>query len=323
MLMVTKVVAHCPIIPIGPLDEYGIGLLDAMLAGKRHTINEIVEFFKNYEPQPGRSFNTKAFKEQQQEDIDKEKEQEKQAMQDKMNAMMNKAKEDASKFDIDDPDFKNIPEMHPATKQHTFEEWFELLYAVCDPKGLTDEECIEVIETRMGGTFLDELHKLKAKGAKLEKVEQHFLRKDKKAGYIFDKNDPDWQKIPEMTPTNKNHSFEDWFKLLYGVCDPKGLTDEECTDVMEMRMGGDYLNELQAMKADKADLEEIEIHFINKDKKANPQLNVIANKPPMTQQAEPKKIIKKNMPIKRERYVPRKREPEPEEEKRFLCRDDR
>ena len=78
--MVKNVAFHVPIIPIGDLDEYGKDMLDAMLAGKRDPINDIVEFFKNYEPQPGMTFNKKAFKDNQQAEIDKEKEDEKKLM---------------------------------------------------------------------------------------------------------------------------------------------------------------------------------------------------------------------------------------------------
>ena len=55
MKVVKNVAFHVPIIPIGELDDYGKDLLDFMLA-KGDMINDIVEFFKNYEPQPGRAF---------------------------------------------------------------------------------------------------------------------------------------------------------------------------------------------------------------------------------------------------------------------------
>ena len=135
--MVKNVAFHVPIITIGELDEYGKELLDAMLEGKRDPINDIVEFFKNYEPQPGLTFNKNAFKEAQQADIDKEKEEEmkrmKEAMKERMNNMMDRANQNTEEtendyvLDLDDPDFKKIPFMHPETKKHTFEEWFEIL----------------------------------------------------------------------------------------------------------------------------------------------------------------------------------------------------
>ena len=54
---------HVPCIPLGHLDEYGVGVLDAMLEGN-YSIMEIVEFFANYEPMPGVQFNKKKFAEE-------------------------------------------------------------------------------------------------------------------------------------------------------------------------------------------------------------------------------------------------------------------
>jgi hypothetical protein len=54
--IVKNVAFQVPIIPIGDLDEYGKDLLDAMLEGLRNPIIDIVEFFKNYEPPPGKTF---------------------------------------------------------------------------------------------------------------------------------------------------------------------------------------------------------------------------------------------------------------------------
>ena len=180
-------------------------------------------------------------------------------------------------FDLNDPDFLKIPFMHPDKKEHTFEEWFKILYSVCDPKGLTDAECVDVMEIRMGGSYLEELKDMKAKKYELYKIEQHFLRKDiiLDPGYIFDLNDPDFLKIPFMHPDRQTHTFEDWFEILYSVCDPKGLTDDQCVDVMEIRMGGSYLEELKQMKLDKWQLEAIELHFLSKDNQEEEGLKVI------------------------------------------------
>ena len=85
--MVKNVAFHVPIIPIGDFDEYGKDLLDAMLTGKRDPINDIV----NYEPQPGLTFNKKAFKDAQQAEIDNEKEEEMKLMKEQMANMMDRA----------------------------------------------------------------------------------------------------------------------------------------------------------------------------------------------------------------------------------------
>ena len=115
--MVKNVAFHVPIIPIGDLDEYGKDLLDAMLEGLRDPINDIVEFFKNYEPKPGKTFNKKAFKDAQQAEINKENEEE---IAVRREEITKDTKENV--FTLDDTDFKKIQLMHPDTKKHTFEE---------------------------------------------------------------------------------------------------------------------------------------------------------------------------------------------------------
>ena len=278
--MVKNVAFHVPIIPIGDLDEYGKDLLDAMLAGKRDPINDIVEFFKNYVPQPGLTFNKKAFKDAQQAELDDEKEEEMKLMKEQMADMMdraNKKNENDEKnhvLNLEDPDFKKIPLMHPETKKHTFEEWFEILYSVCDPKELTDDQCVDVMGVLMGGSYLTELNEMKAKEFSLNKIEKHFLKKDviTDPGCIFDKNDPDFKKIVSMHPDKKDNTFKEHFDSLYSVCDPKGFTDDQCTDVMEIKMGGSYLDELKDLKEKDSDLDTIELHFLSKDTQENKQV---------------------------------------------------
>jgi phosphotransacetylase len=170
-------------------------------------------------------------------------------------------------FDLDDPDFKKVPLMDPENKMHNFEEWFEILYSICDPKGLTDDQCVDVMEVCMVGLYNTELQDMKTKKYSLGMIEKHFLRKDiiLDPGYSFDENDTDFKKIPCMHPNKTENTFKDFFESLYSVCDPKGFTDEQCKDVMEIRMGDTYLDELKELENNSADLETIELHFLAKD----------------------------------------------------------
>eukprot|EP00091_Calanus_sinicus_P013260 TRINITY_DN2946_c0_g1_i1.p4 TRINITY_DN2946_c0_g1~~TRINITY_DN2946_c0_g1_i1.p4 ORF type:complete len:106 (-),score=37.20 TRINITY_DN2946_c0_g1_i1:1128-1445(-) len=96
----------------------------------------------------------------------------------------NEKDEQHSGLNLEDPDFKKIPEMHPETKKHTFKDWFEILYSVCDPKDLTDDQCVDVMEVLMGGSYLTELKQMKDEEFSLNKIEKHFLKKNK-TGCIF------------------------------------------------------------------------------------------------------------------------------------------
>ena len=59
------------------------------------------------------------------------------------------------------------------------------------------------------------------------------------------------------------------------VWDPKGLTNDECIDVLEIRIGGSYLDGLKEFKDKKADLESIELHFLSKDAQEVKKVKII------------------------------------------------
>ena len=119
----------------------------------------------------------------------------------------------------------------------------------------------------MGGPYLTELTEMKAKEYNLIKIEKHFLNTDiiMDPGCIFNKNYPDFEKILSMHPDKRENSFKEHFESLYSVCDPKRFTDDQCIDVMEIKMGGFYLDELKKLKDKHTDLESIELHFLSKD----------------------------------------------------------
>ena len=79
---------------------------------------------------------------------------------------------------------------------------------------------------------------------------------------VFNLEDPDFRPVLFMEPENKVHTFQEWFEIVYSVCDLKGLSKYQCLDVMELCMGGLYLTELQDMKAQHNSLKAIEKHLI-------------------------------------------------------------
>ena len=86
-------------------------------------------------------------------------------------------------FDILDADKakKNIPYMHPVTRKHTFEYFFDKVHQVCDPITELDEEGVmDVMQCRMGGSYLTEIKDLRIDGNDRSEIEEHFLRKDTK-----------------------------------------------------------------------------------------------------------------------------------------------
>ena len=124
------------------------------------------------------------------------------------------------------------------------------------------EEAEEVVEEEHV-PVKDEEPKPKPKKKKKKEKKKEKLKEPEKD--IFNLNDPDFMKIPFMHPDKKPCTFEEWFEILYSICDPKGLTDEQCVQVMGIRMGGRYLQELRQMVKEKRDLPYIELHFLKKD----------------------------------------------------------
>ena len=55
-----------------------------MLEGERDHINDIVECLKTYQPHPGLTFNKRSWKDAQQTEINKEREEEKKIIKDMM-----------------------------------------------------------------------------------------------------------------------------------------------------------------------------------------------------------------------------------------------
>ena len=99
--------------------------------------------------------------------------------------------------------------MDPENKTHTFEEWFEILYSICDPEGLTDDQCVEVMEVCMVDLYNTDLQDMKTKKYSLGMIEKHFLRKDivLDPGCVFNENDNDFEKNSIHAPQQERNNF--------------------------------------------------------------------------------------------------------------------
>ena len=68
--------------------------------------------------------------------------------------------------------------MHPDTKKHTFEFFEERVHEVVDGKGLLENDILDVMEFRMGGSYLVEMKQLRSQNWDLDYVESSYLQKD-------------------------------------------------------------------------------------------------------------------------------------------------
>ena len=71
-----------------------------------------------------------------------------------------------------------VPYMSPCVKNTTFKQFLDSVQRLVKGKGLTHREVLDIMEFRMGGTFLQELRDLRASGASLADVVQYLLTKD-------------------------------------------------------------------------------------------------------------------------------------------------
>ena len=90
-------------------------------------------------------------------------------------------KREHSVFEVVEADntAKLIPYMHPDTRKHTFQYFFDKVHQVCDPIiELDEEDVIDVMQLRMGGSYLTEMKDLRLEGSDRGEIEDYFLKKD-------------------------------------------------------------------------------------------------------------------------------------------------
>jgi len=71
-----------------------------------------------------------------------------------------------------------VPYMSPNVKNLTFKQFIDSIQRLVKGRGLTHREVLDIMEFRMGGSFLQDLRDLRADGASLAEVVQYFLTKD-------------------------------------------------------------------------------------------------------------------------------------------------
>lgn len=71
-----------------------------------------------------------------------------------------------------------IPFMVPGNNAHTFKEFIEKVKKVVEGKGLTHREILDIMESRMGGSYLTDMRQLRAQHKTLAEVVDFFLAKD-------------------------------------------------------------------------------------------------------------------------------------------------
>ena len=86
-------------------------------------------------------------------------------------------------FEIVDADFikRMIPFMHPSSRNHTFKYFLEKVDEVVETVGedkLIDEDILDIMQFRMGGSYLAEIKELRSKHSSLDSIKRFFRNKD-------------------------------------------------------------------------------------------------------------------------------------------------
>ena len=73
---------------------------------------------------------------------------------------------------------EEVPYMSPSTRNLTFKQFIDKVRKLVQGKGLTHREVLDIMEFRLGGLYLQEMKDLRAAGATLAEIVEHFMKKD-------------------------------------------------------------------------------------------------------------------------------------------------
>ena len=68
--------------------------------------------------------------------------------------------------------------MHPDSKKHTFRFFIDRVHEVCDGRGFEENDILDIMQFRMGGSYLAEIKDLRIQKWELVCIEEFFLQKD-------------------------------------------------------------------------------------------------------------------------------------------------
>ena len=292
---------HIPTITIGHLDDKGKDLLDNMLKGSS-TVDEIVEYFKNYVNEDRPKFDAKAYRSSRsrQTSVEPAAEAEKadlRNLNDQLKRVDKRAKstEPANKFS-NQTKFGNVLNVptnlakNNTMKQNNegMDEHDNILddIIIINDNDKKDEQDMNEIDlmsrNRKNGSTnvpptlnnsknVKSIEDSKSSEIKpvtvIEKDQIKKKKEPKKIRNVFDILDADYIKrtIPYMHPSSKKHTFRFFEDRVHDVVDGKGLLENDVLDVMEFRMGGSYLAEMKQLRGQKWDLDYIENYYLQKD----------------------------------------------------------
>ena len=286
MTLVKSTSHHAPTITIGHLDDAGRDILDEKLRGSS-TVEEIVEFFKNYVPQSNLNLDIGRCRSRQSSEEPKSEEQKEikkgtskpknQTGELSANSMNTKnlappGHQTGTSVDLDEAKNNNTGKNNNNPRKSVdMDKSNNDIAGNIDKKNNDendkDDNDKESNENKnVPSIQIEETPCITSQNNSNEK-DGDTESNNKKERNVFDILDADYLKrmIPYMHPSSKKHTFRFFIDRVHQVCDGKGLIENDILDVMQFRMGGSYLAEMKDLRNQKMDLVFIEEFYLLKD----------------------------------------------------------
>ena len=182
---------------------------------------------------------------------------------------------------------------HGKTEEEEHKILANKLRAEMDKKNMTQEEKLSFLKANLSGDAKKAMDELLAQGYTTDEIIELFKKHGNNLNAIdnelcnpnieFDDEPPNAHlfakrnvftviskevvktEIPFMSPSTKNLTFKQFLDSVQRLTRGAGLTHREILDIMEFRMGGEFLQELREIRANGAGLYEVVEYFLKKD----------------------------------------------------------
>ena len=182
---------------------------------------------------------------------------------------------------------------HGKTEEEEHKILADKLRAEMDKKNMTQEEKLSFLKANLSGDAKKAMDELLAQGYTTDEIIELFKKHGNNLNAIdnelcnpnieFDDEPPNAHlfakrnvftviskeivktEIPFMSPSTKNLTFKQFLDSVQRLTRGAGLTHREILDIMEFRMGGEFLQELREIRANGAGLYEVVEYFLKKD----------------------------------------------------------
>ena len=133
--------------------------------------------------------------------------------------------------------------MHPSRREHTFRYFFDKVHEVVESVGadkLLDDDVLDIIQFRMGGSYLTEIKDLRQKDTELAAIEEFFLAKD------IERDDDSNRRQQLLSQETEVCIFKSYQKLLifFQIEDDICLKRQTMSEMWGVNLSYSYTNDM-------------------------------------------------------------------------------